>query len=173
MVSTKLYENRVTLVGNIGRDPLIFNSNNSNTIVRTTLATHYRSRRRDGNGNTVLVDHSDWHRIVLFNPTDNVMNMLKKGNRIKVEGYLHSGSYDKNGNTIYYTEVVANSVTPISIKAENRNENTPANSANVEGVASPVEGTSVKEETYTNKDAIADLLNNNEDEEEKSRDLPF
>ena len=148
---TKLFENNVILVGNIGADPQEYHTQNGNTVIRLSLATHYRKR----SNNNVFTDISTWHRIVMFNPSDHVLSYLKKGNKVRIEGYLHNGSYDKNGAVQYYTEVVGQNVTPIVVKSS---------------VVETESSNDRPNEEYTNQEAINDILNSSD---KSDSNLPF
>ena len=69
--------NKVTLVGNLGRDPEIRHTSTGKKIANFSLATS--DVWRDASGNRQ--EKTEWHRIVVFNSNvaDFVERFLKKG----------------------------------------------------------------------------------------------
>lgn len=96
--------NRVTLLGNLGKDA--DTKFTPSGIARTTFSIATTRRIKDGQTGE-WKDETDWHNIVLWR-SENVANYLTKGKQVYVEGRLQSRSYDdKDGNKRYVTEVVA------------------------------------------------------------------
>ena len=83
--------NKVTLIGNLGRDPEEKTSTNGSRIVRFSLATSERWTGKDGQKQ----ERTEWHRITVFNEKlcELAMRYLKKGARIYVEGQLQTSKY--------------------------------------------------------------------------------
>ena len=100
--------NRVTLVGNLGRDPELRKLENGVSVTTFSIATNENYKDRDGNWQT----KTEWHNVVCWrNLADGVEARFKKGNLAFVEGKLTHRKYqDKDGNDRYMTEVVANTV---------------------------------------------------------------
>lgn len=90
--------NKAILSGNLTRDPEVRTAGENNlTIAKYTLAV----RRPRGGKDT------DFIPCVCFGSTaEFAEKYLKKGTRIQVCGYIHTGSYkDKEGRTVYTMEV--------------------------------------------------------------------
>lgn len=89
--------NTVALVGRLTKDPEV-RTNNDLTIARYTLAVDRRGKD----------EPADFIRCVAFGKTAQFAEKyLSKGSQIGVTGSIRTGSYkDKNGNTVYTTEVV-------------------------------------------------------------------
>lgn len=97
--------NKVTLVGNLGRDPEIRHTSAGKKIANFSLATS--DVWRDATGNRQ--EKTEWHRIVVFNSNvaDFVERFLKKGSKVYVEGALQTRKWaDNNGQDRYVTEIV-------------------------------------------------------------------
>ena len=98
------YLNKVMLIGNIGKDPIISASATGRKRVSFSLAT---SRRyRDNNGEQK--EQTDWHNIVGWGKIADTMESLgvHKGMTLYVEGSLTNRSWtDQNGQKRYSTEV--------------------------------------------------------------------
>ena len=97
--------NKVSLVGNLGKDPEIRTLNNGDRVANLSLATS-ESWRDKSTGERK--EKTAWHRVVIFN--DNIVkvceNYLKKGSTVYVEGQLATRKYEQNGVEKYTTEVV-------------------------------------------------------------------
>jgi single-strand DNA-binding protein len=100
--------NKVTLIGNLGRDAEIRNTGGGTTIANLRLATTDRRKGTDG----TWEDHTEWHSVVAFGKTAEIMEKWgKKGKMLYVEGRLQTREYnDKDGNKRWSTEVVANEI---------------------------------------------------------------
>ena len=100
--------NKVTLVGNLGRDAEIRNTGGGTTIANLRLATTDRRKAQDG----TWQDHTEWHAVVAFGKTAEVMEKYgKKGKMLYVEGRIQTREYtDKDGNKRWSTEIVANEI---------------------------------------------------------------
>ena len=99
--------NRVTLIGNLGKDPEIrVIPGNEMKVSSFTIATT-ESRRNKETG--LREDKPEWHRIVVFNErlVDLIEKYVRKGTKLYIEGQLQTRSWiDKTGKERYVTEVV-------------------------------------------------------------------
>jgi single-strand DNA-binding protein len=107
--------NRVQLIGNLGQDPETVNLNDGKKLVKFSIATTDRYTNKQGE----QVTDTQWHRVVAFNNTANIISeYVKKGNKIGVEGKLVTRQWeDKEGKKQYTTEVVCNQVLMLGGKA--------------------------------------------------------
>jgi single-strand DNA-binding protein len=96
--------NKVTLIGNLGKDPEVRQTNNGTTVVNLALAT--KGKKKDQAGN--WVDKTEWHRVVGFGKRiEAIGKYFKKGSGIVIEGELETRQWDdKQGQKRYTTEVV-------------------------------------------------------------------
>ena len=97
--------NLVVLVGNLARDPEKSVTSSGMTVARFTVAVN-RQRKTDGQPD------ADFIRVTVFDrQADLVLQYLSKGRKVGVEGRIQTGSYtDKDGKTVYTTDVIANRV---------------------------------------------------------------
>lgn len=98
--------NKVTLLGNLGRDPEVRSSQDGSKIVSFSIATT-ESWKDKSTGERK--DRTEWHRIVVFNTNlaDVCEKYLKKGSKVYLEGQLQTRKWqDKDGVERYTTEVV-------------------------------------------------------------------
>lgn len=97
--------NKVTLIGNVGKDPEARAMNNGSEVVSFSLATSESWKDREGNRQ----EKSEWHSVVIFNEALGKVakNYLRKGSKVYLEGQLQTRKWaDKDGNDRYTTEVV-------------------------------------------------------------------
>lgn len=98
--------NKVTLVGNLGRDPEIRHTQDGMKIVHLSVATS-ESWKDKGSGERR--DRTEWHRVVLFNERlgEIADKYLRKGSKVYLEGQLQTRKWtDQAGVEKYTTEVV-------------------------------------------------------------------
>ena len=98
--------NKVMLIGNLGADPVIRQTQDGKRLAQLSLATS-ESWKDKTTGEKK--EKTSWHRIVIFNDglAGVVENYVKKGSKIFVEGQLQTRKFtDQDGNEKYTTEVV-------------------------------------------------------------------
>ena len=97
--------NKVILVGNLGKDPEMRYLENDRTKASFTLATNDSYKNKDGE----RVITTEWHNVVAWSSLAKIAEQyLQKGKQVYIEGKLTHRSYvDKEGQTKYITEVVA------------------------------------------------------------------
>ena len=98
--------NSVHLIGRLTRDPEVrYTSGSQMAVANFTLAIDRPVRQGEDK-------KTDFPRIIVFGKqAENCEKYLAKGRRVAVEGMIQTGSYqNKNGDTIYTTDVVANRV---------------------------------------------------------------
>src|ERR1700748_3265534 len=98
--------NKVILVGNLGKDPEVRNSQAGDKIVSFTLAT---SETWTDKASGERKERTEWHRIVVFNTqiADVAERYLKKGAKVYVGGALQTRKWsDQQGVERFAPEVV-------------------------------------------------------------------
>lgn len=98
--------NKVTLIGNLGRDPEVRRLNSGDPVVNLSVATSENWRDKASGERK---ERTEWHRVVIFN--ENLAKVaesyLRKGSKIYIEGQLQTRKYnDKDGVEKYSTEIV-------------------------------------------------------------------
>lgn len=98
--------NKVFLMGNLGKDPVVKHFSNDNAIAEFSLATSSSYKDKEGK----WVDQTEWHNIKI--PTkrqaETAEKYLKKGSKVFIEGTIRTRKYqDKDGKDRYITEIVA------------------------------------------------------------------
>ena len=97
--------NKVILVGNLGGDPELRQTNNGTSVCNFNLATSF-VRRNPETGDTT--ETTEWHRVVLFKRLAEIADQyLKKGDQAYIEGRLSTRKWqDREGNDRWTTEVI-------------------------------------------------------------------
>ena len=98
--------NKVTLIGNLGRDPEIRTTQDGTKVANLSLATSESWRDKTSGERR---EKTEWHRVVVFNDrlVDVIEKYLKKGATIYIEGALQTRKWtDQSGVEKYSTEVV-------------------------------------------------------------------
>jgi single-strand DNA-binding protein len=121
--------NKVILVGFCGKDPVVSNHSGGDKNARFTLATSETYKTRTGEKKT----STEWHNIVVWRGLAEVVEQyVKKGSQLYLEGKLTTRSYEKDGQTKYFSEVIVNNLEMLGnkeTKTENKESNTqPGNS---------------------------------------------
>lgn len=106
--------NKVTLIGNLGKDPEVRYTSGGVAVASFSLATNERWKDQEGN----FQERTQWHNIVAWSNLAEICgNYLKKGSKIYLEGRLQYRTYDdKNGIKRYVTEVVMNDLVMLDRK---------------------------------------------------------
>jgi len=100
--------NKVTLIGNLGKDPEIRRLENGIAVAKFSLATNEKYKDKNGE----LVTQTEWHNIVAWRHLAELSEkFLKKGKLVYIEGKLTNRKWqDQEGKDKYITEVVANNL---------------------------------------------------------------
>jgi len=98
--------NKVILLGNLGRDPEVRQTQDGTKIVHLAIATSERWRDRQSGEPR---EKTEWHRVVIFNDRlgEVAEKYLSKGRQVYVEGQLQTRKWtDQSGQEKYTTEIV-------------------------------------------------------------------
>jgi len=112
--------NNTVLIGRLTKDPEIRYTQSDMAVCTFTLAVDrpYSKNRREGD------QTADFIRIKTFGPQAESCNKyLSKGRKTAVLGRIQTGSYkNKNGDTVYTTDVVANRVEFLEYRDSNKGD---------------------------------------------------
>ncbi|MDE1897200.1 MAG: single-stranded DNA-binding protein [Rhodospirillales bacterium] len=98
--------NKVTIVGNLGRDPEIRNTQSGMKIVNLAVAT---SETWNDKASGERKELTEWHRVVIMNDrlADVAEKYLRKGSKLYIEGKLQTRKWtDQSGQERYTTEIM-------------------------------------------------------------------
>ena len=96
--------NRATLLGRVGADPEVRNTNGGK-VANLRVATTERWRTKDGERK----EKTEWHSIVVWGDgmAGIIEKFVSKGDQILLEGKIETRKWqDKDGNDRYSTEIV-------------------------------------------------------------------
>ena len=112
--------NKVLIIGNLTKDPLVKDLEGGSKMATFTVATNRNFSTRDGE----KVQQTDFHKIVAWRKLAEICsNYLKKGSAVMVEGKLTTNKFEnKEGKKIQVTEIHADEVNFITVKKEQENE---------------------------------------------------
>lgn len=103
--------NKVTLIGNLGKDPEVRHLENGAMVASFSLATNENYRDKDGNWQKL----TEWHNIVAWRElAERAERSLKKGSLVYVEGKISYRKYTGTDNVERnVTDIVANLIRPL------------------------------------------------------------
>lgn len=115
--------NKVILIGRFVRDPEVRYTSNDKCCATFNIAVD-RKYKQEGQ------PEADFPRVIAWGKTaEFIEKYFRKGMKICIEGRIQTGSYkNKEGNTVYTTDIVADSVEFVESKsvASNGNNSKPA-----------------------------------------------
>jgi single-strand DNA-binding protein len=117
--------NKVTLIGNVGKEPEIRLTQEGKEIVTFPLATTENWKDKNSGERR---EKTEWHRIVVFIPAlvNIIKNYINKGTRVYIEGSLQTREWnDQTGIKKYTTEIVLQTYNSTVILLGNKNNNKP------------------------------------------------
>ena len=109
--------NRVTIIGNLGRDPIIKHTQSNVPVANFSVATSESWKdKQTGEWN----EDTEWHKVVAWRwMAEKVERTFRKGMQVCVEGKLQTRKWtDKDNNERYTTEIVASNLFVTGPKSE-------------------------------------------------------
>jgi len=109
--------NKVTLLGNVGKDPEIRSTPSGVMVASFGLATSDRFQDAQGNWQ----DRTEWHNLKAFKRTAEIVrDYVKKGSKLYIEGKITTNSWDdkETGAKKYRTEILVNELVLLSGREE-------------------------------------------------------
>jgi single-strand DNA-binding protein len=107
--------NKVILVGNVGKDPVVRYFDKGVAKAAFPLATSETYTNQQGE----TITSTEWHNIVLWRALAEVAEKtVKKGSQLYIVGKIKTRSYvDKDGNNKYITEILGDTMVLLEKKA--------------------------------------------------------
>ena len=101
-------KNKVQLIGNLGNNPEIRNTESGKKMAKFSVATNETYRTAKGD----KVVETQWHNLIAWGKVADIAEQfLSKGSEVAIEGKLINRNYtDKDGNKHYVTEVQVNEI---------------------------------------------------------------
>lgn len=109
--------NKVILVGNMGKDPVIHVFTSGERVANLDLATSYEWKDKN---TAEKKEQTEWHHVILYGGLASICERyVKKGDKIYIEGRLKTEKYtDKHNIERYITKVVAEKIQLLTNKGE-------------------------------------------------------
>lgn len=113
--------NHVVVVGRLTKKPELKFTANGTKYTQFTVAAQRNFKNKDGEYEADFINCRLWRTAA-----ENFAKFADKGSLVGIEGRIQTSSYDKDGKTVYITEVLAESFTLLETKAttEARNNQT-------------------------------------------------
>lgn len=113
--------NKVILVGNLGKDPILRYTPDGTPVVNLSIATSNVWKDKNSGERR---EKTEWHRIVIWRRLAEICNeYLKKGRQVYIEGKLQTRSWEKDGITRYTTEIIASEVVFLGKRSDDPSAN--------------------------------------------------
>lgn len=101
--------NQITLIGRLTKDVEVKQGNNGKAYAKVSIAID-----RPGNEKT-----TDFPRVTIFGTqAENLAKYQGKGSLIAIEGHIVTGNYEKDGQTVYTQDIIADRVEYLSWNKE-------------------------------------------------------
>lgn len=97
--------NQTQLIGRLTKDPEISYTQSGIARARFTLAVNRSFKNQNNENEADFIQIETWRKTA-----ENAANYLKKGSLTGITGSVRTGSYERDGQRIYFTNVVADSI---------------------------------------------------------------
>jgi len=112
------HESSVEIVGRLGRDPVLKETEKGVPYTKLFVATTERLERADG-----TKEHTEWHNATVWgDKAAEVAGQFKKGDSIVLSGDIRINSYEKDGGKNRVSEITVKDIRPNIDKAVDKNE---------------------------------------------------
>lgn len=100
--------NKVTLLGNLGKDPEVKELQNGK-VCNFSVATSYKWKDKTSGERK---EETEWHNVTCYGGLATVASSyLRKGSKVYIEGRIKTRKYEaKDGTERYITEIVADTL---------------------------------------------------------------
>ncbi|WP_419902330.1 single-stranded DNA-binding protein [Kiloniella sp.] len=115
--------NKVTIIGNLGRDVDVLTMGNGNQVANLNIATSESWKDKQTGEKR---ERTEWHRVVIFNKhlVGIAQQYLHKGSKVYLEGQMQTRKWtDNNGVEKYTTEVVLAAFDGVLVMLDGKNDN--------------------------------------------------
>ena len=101
--------NQVLLIGRLTRDVEVQHGNNGKAFANVSLAIDRPGKDKE----------TDFPRVTIFGTqAENLAKYKGKGSLIAIEGRITTGNYQKDGETVYTTDIIADRIEYLSWNKE-------------------------------------------------------
>lgn len=110
--------NKITLIGNVGRDPDIQQTKSGTKVAHFSIATNRRAP-----AGSEEQERTDWHRLTVWSKQAQFAeDYIRTGDRIYVEGRLEYDSYERDGVVIPTAEIHVHEIVLLTSKGQAASE---------------------------------------------------
>lgn len=93
--------NQVTLIGRLTKDVEVRSGQNGKSFAKITIAIDRHGKDKE----------TDFPRVTVFGTqAENLAKYQGKGSLIAIEGHITTGNYQKDGETVYTTDIIADRI---------------------------------------------------------------
>lgn len=111
--------NKAIIIGRVGKDPEIRYTQAGKAVCSFSVATSENWKDRDGNKQK----KTEWHNVTAWDKLAEICGKyVVKGMLIYIEGKLQTQKYDKDGQTHYKTEIIAQNMQMLSGKGDGQKQ---------------------------------------------------
>lgn len=123
--------NHVVVVGRLTKKPELKFTANGTKYTQFSVATQRNFKNKDGEYEADFINCRLWRTAA-----ENFVKFTNKGSLVGIEGRIQTSSYDKDGKTVYITEVLVEGFSLLETKkvAETRNDQPVFNSNEAEPI---------------------------------------
>lgn len=110
--------NRVTIIGNLGRDPEIKHTQSNVPMAQLSVATTEAWKDK---ATGEWLEKTEWHRVVCWRHVAEKVERvgLRKGSQVYIEGKIETRKWqDKDGGDRYTTEIIARELQHLGPRSE-------------------------------------------------------
>lgn len=101
--------NKAIIIGNVGM------IKDGNSPFKFSVATSEKWTTKEGEKK----EATEWHNIVVFgNQGSALQSFLQKGHKVAVEGKISTSSYEKDGQKMFSTSIIASNVQVLTPKSD-------------------------------------------------------
>lgn len=128
--------NNVVLVGRLTKDPELKYTQGGVAVTRFTLAVNRPFSNQQGQREADFVSCVTWRK-----QAENTANFLRKGSLAGIEGRIQTSNFEgKDGNRVFMTEVVADSVQFLEPRGATAGRSEGSSNAPYQGQGAPFQG---------------------------------
>lgn len=103
-------------IGRITKDPELRQTQSGVAVVRFTLAVDRQFKNANGEKETDFLSCQAWRKTAEL-----IGQYCAKGSLVGIQGEVRTGSYEKNGQRVYTTDIMVNNVKFLDSKASTNN----------------------------------------------------
>lgn len=119
--------NTVNLIGHLTKDIELRKTQSGKSYARFTLAVNRRTKNEQGKQDADFISCVVWDK-----RAETMYQYLGKGSQIGIEGRIQTGSYERDGQRVYTTDVVVENFDFLESRAEKQEYNAPVEESDIE-----------------------------------------